>query len=269
VSAREVTVRASSWADLFDCAYRWEGKHILNMRTASNGALALGTALHASTAVFDEARMLGKPVTPDDAAGVLVDRLLHPDEEVDWGEDSITEAEHIGLRLHTKYCTEISPRYEYKSVELRPEPLKIEVPAANTVVKITGQLDRSRVRAESAGVSVSDMKSGKMAVGSDGRAVTKGHWIQLGLYELLVEHSLHQHIAGPAEIIGLQTTKAGRVGTAEVVNARRGLIGTPESPGLIEMAANMLSTGLFPPNPRSITCHPRYCVRWSTCAYHG
>ncbi|EMI4895455.1 PD-(D/E)XK nuclease family protein, partial [Pseudomonas aeruginosa] len=27
-----ITVRASSWGALFDCAFRWEGVHLLKMR---------------------------------------------------------------------------------------------------------------------------------------------------------------------------------------------------------------------------------------------
>jgi hypothetical protein len=46
-------VRASSWGRLFDCAYAWEGTHILGLKKASGLRAQLGTAIHASTAAFD------------------------------------------------------------------------------------------------------------------------------------------------------------------------------------------------------------------------
>lgn len=266
-----VSIRPSSWADLFDCAYRWEARHILGMRLPAGPRLHLGTSLHAGTAAFDQSRIFGKGITPDAAAAVFVDTLHHPKEEVDWKRDDldIKDAESIGLALHGRYCTEVSPRYEYKAVELRVDSFDIEVPEQSITIRVNGTMDRSRVRrGTQGGITVADIKSGARAVGADGKAVTKAHWMQLGLYELGAVYALQEQIAGPAEIIGMQTTKAARVGTAEVHNAQRGLIGTPEQPGLIQMAAVMLKTGLFPPNPKSQTCHPKYCPRWNVCPYH-
>jgi hypothetical protein len=266
-----VSVRPSSWADLFDCAYRWEGKNILGMRSPAGPRMHLGTSLHASTAAFDQSRIFGAGISVGDSADVFVDALHHPKEEVDWKRDdfAIEDAESIGLALHGKYCTELSPRYEYKAVELRIEHLDIEVPEQSITIRVSGTMDRSRVRrGVTGGITVADLKSGVNAVGTDGKAATKGHWMQLGLYELGAVHALQEQIAGPAEIIGMQTTKKARVGVGEVRNAQRGLIGTPEQPGLIQMAAVMLKTGLFPPNPKSMTCGPKYCPRWNTCPYH-
>ncbi|MCT7340572.1 hypothetical protein P4129_07095 [Pseudomonas aeruginosa] len=31
-----ITVRASSWGALFDCAFKWEGVHLLKMRSPSS-----------------------------------------------------------------------------------------------------------------------------------------------------------------------------------------------------------------------------------------
>ena len=61
-----ITIRASSMADLMDCAYRWEGKHLLGMRNPVSQAMILGTAIHAGTAAFDNAKLDGvHPTTTD------------------------------------------------------------------------------------------------------------------------------------------------------------------------------------------------------------
>lgn len=265
-----VPVRSSSWARLFGCAHAWEAVHILGMRSPSSFRAHLGTSIHASTAVYDEGRMNHEPISIDDAAGVFVDMLHNPREDVSPDESiPMRQAEEIGLLLHTKYCTQISPRYQYKAVELRPDPLLIEVPEHKITIELTGALDRSRARDAGAGISISDLKTGAARVDTQGVAKVGADWIQLGLYELLAEHSLGENIAGPAEIIGLQTTKQARIGTAEVPNARRGLIGTEEEPGLIQMAGMMLSSGVFPPNPSDYLCSEKYCVRYPVCKFHN
>ena len=74
-----ITIRASAWGGLFDCAYRFEGIHLLGMRNIVGLRAALGTAIHAGTAAFDQSRIDGRGVTVDDAAGVLVDKLRDPE----------------------------------------------------------------------------------------------------------------------------------------------------------------------------------------------
>ena len=85
------------------------------MRSAAGIRAALGTAIHAGTAVFDQARITGDTVTADDAAGVLVDKLRNPDNEFDASKDdlSMREAETTGITLLTKYCREVSPQYNF------------------------------------------------------------------------------------------------------------------------------------------------------------
>ena len=69
----EMTViRASSLPELFDCPARWEAKHLCGRRLPRSAAAQLGTAVHAGAAVFDVQRILGSPITPDDAAGEVV-----------------------------------------------------------------------------------------------------------------------------------------------------------------------------------------------------
>lgn len=261
-------VRASSWGELFDCAHRWEGKHLLGMRNQVGMAAVLGTAIHASTAAFDQSRITGAGLSPDDTAGVLVDKLRNPDDEfVARDEDmSVAEAERVGLTLHTRYCVEISPRYTFRSVEMETAPLDIDC-GNGVVVRLTGTMDRSRIKVSSEGIGIADLKSGGRAV-EKGAAKTKGHAAQVGTYEMLFEHTTGELITESAEIIGLKTSGKPEVATAEIRNAKRQMLGTDEHKGLIEYAAEMFRSGLFPPNPSSVLCSQKYCARWGSCCFH-
>lgn len=262
------TVRASSFGGLFDCGYRWEGTHILGIQRPSSGAAHLGTAIHAAAASFDAERMAGTDILPDDAAGLFVRALHNPEAPVLWGDDSIKRAELIGIKLTTKYCTEFSPQFEYRAVEMQLKPMDIST--QHGIIRLTGRMDRARVAATGKGLGVWDLKSGKRAVDSKtGAAVTKGHAPQIGIYSLLTAHTLEQPVTEPGGIIGLQTVDDARIGTAQIPNAVEQLVGTPEQPGLIEMAARILHTGVFSPNPQSRLCSQRYCNRWDSCRYHG
>lgn len=262
------TVRASAWGELFDCSHRFEGKHMLGMRNPVGIAAILGTAIHASTAAFDQGRIDHSGLTPDDAAGVLVDKLHHPaDEYVTRDEDmTVPEAEKIGLILHSRYCMEVSPRYTFRSVEMETKPLAIDC-GNGIIVRLTGTMDRSRIKVGHEGIGIADLKSGARAV-EKGTAKTKGHSAQVGTYEMLFEHTTGELITEPAEVIGLKTSGKPEVATGEIRNAKNQMIGTPEHKGLIEYAAVMFKTGLFPPNPSSNLCSPKYCARWALCNFH-
>ena len=260
------SLRASSISDWLDCAYRAEGKYLLGMRGTPSGPAHLGTAIHHGTAVFDQARIDDNPIKPADAAGEFVDRLHHPDEPVNWGDSSIKEAEHVGLRLTSRYCTELSPQYDFLSVEMSTEPLDIDI--GPTTIRLTGTMDRTRVKKANGGIGVSDLKSGKRAVDANGRANTTGHIWQIGVYEILAAHTMGEKITEPGEIIGLQTTRKARIGVGTVPNARAALLGNHGEKGVLEMLAEDLEAGRFKPNPRSQLCSERYCVRWSTCKFH-
>lgn len=263
-----LTVRASSWAGLFDCAYRWEGIHLLKMRNIVGLRAALGTAIHASTAVFDQARITGDTVTATDAAGVLVDKLRDPENEFDPNRDDITmpEAEKVGITLLTKYCAEISPRYQFVAVEMETKPLDIDC-GGGVVVRLTGTMDRARIRKGANGPGIADLKSGSAAV-QKGVAVTKGHGPQVGTYELLYEHTTGEQITDAAEIIGLKTKGTAEIATGTITNGKRVMIGTENQPGLIEFAAEMFHSGRFYPNPKSLLCSDKYCPRYATCPFH-
>jgi hypothetical protein len=260
-------VRASSWPEIFDCAHRFEGKHILGLTKPSGLRAQLGTAIHAGTAAYDAARMEGNSISPDDAAGFLVDTLRKPGQEVDYSQDDITldDAERIGLILHTRYCTEISPKFEFIAVERTIDPFDIDC-GNGIVVRLTGTMDRSRIRKSTNGKGIIDLKSGGAAV-EKGHAKTKGHAPQIGVYEILEAASTGEPCTEPAEIIGLKTRGKPEVATGEIRGATAMMVGTEDSPGLIEYAAEMFRSGLFPPNPASLLCSKRYCPRFEKCRF--
>ncbi|EQB2522406.1 PD-(D/E)XK nuclease family protein, partial [Pseudomonas aeruginosa] len=97
---------------------------------------------------------------------------------------------------------------------------------------------------------------------------TKGHKAQIGTYELLYEHTTGDAITAPAEIIGLKTKGKPEAAVGEIVGARQMMAGSESHRGLIDYAADMFRSGLFPPNPQSPLCSPKYCPRWRTCPYH-
>jgi RecB family exonuclease len=262
-----VTLRASSVSDLLDCPARWKAKHLDGKSIPKAAAAHLGTALHASTAVFDRAAIDGAGLTADEAAGALVDTLHHPDEEVDWRELSPSQAEPIGLALHHDYCTQLSPKQRYRAVELTCESLDIDVDGgglAPVTLRLTGTADRVRETAQ--GLGIADLKTGKRAVDASGRAATQGHAAQLAIYELLASYSLGEEMAAPAQIIGLNTQSL-RVGVGTLSRTQEALVGDPESPGLLDYIAKIFLHDLFYGNPRSLLCSARYCPVYSTCQW--
>lgn len=261
------TVRASSWGSLFSCAYRWEGEHLLGIRKPAGLRAQLGTAIHASTAAFDLARLPGNdPISVDDAASVFVDTLRNPDREVDMQQDDITtrQAEAIGLRLHTSYCLDIAPQFTYVSVEAKLPPLDIDC-GGGIVVRLTGSMDRARVAEAPGGVIIPDVKTGSRVI-AEGEVQIKGRSPQLGTYQIMYEQGEKVPTLG-AQIIGLQTNTKAATGVSKVFDAKRVMVGNDDAPGLIDIAANMFRTGLFAPNPSDVMCSPKFCARWSRCIY--
>jgi len=261
-----ITVRASALAELFDCPARFEAKHIRNLRRPRSAAAQLGTAIHASTAVYDESRMSGQGITADEAAGALVDAIHKPKEEVEWDENSPAVAERIGLALHRRYCREIAPAQEYRGVEVTCERLEI----TDLGLALTGTTDRVRVTAD--GFGIADLKTGKTAVGADGTVATKGHAIQAAVYELLASAAMGLPITAPAQIIGMQTGKTERgqrVGTGEIHAARNILLGDEDAPGLLVHAARILKSGSFYGNPGSRLCGEKYCPAFGLCRFRA
>src|SRR5690606_8553945 len=147
-----------------------------------------GTSVHAGTAAYDQARIDGTGLTVDDAAAVLVDTLHHPDYEVDYHQDdglNVRDAERIGLALHVRYCTEISPQFHSLEVETRLDPMEIDC-GGGIRIRLTGSMDRARVASHGAGVVIPDVKTGSRVV-SRGVAQMKGRSAQTGTYQLMYE----------------------------------------------------------------------------------
>lgn len=264
-------IRASSFGELFDCAHRWEGKYLLGMTMPNSPRALIGTGVHAATAVFDQSRIDGgSPISVDDAAGVAVDAIKERIklEGARWTTEDPSEKEvnAIAIGVTARYCERVSPNYEFEAVELTTVPLAITC-HNGIVIELTGTLDRARVRAGSHGIS--DVKTGRNAV-VHGRASTKRHRAQIGTYELLYENTTGNRITAPGEIIGLSTGKGFETGTADVVGAKRLLLGDGPGArfqGLIEDASLYFAADRFPGNPQSTLCDARYCPRYGRCAY--
>jgi hypothetical protein len=262
---RMVTIRASALSEFFDCPARAEAKHLLGLRCPTTAGATIGTAIHASTAVYDRSVIESGGITVDEAAGAAVDAIRKPKEETIWDDDEgQDEAERIAIALHGRYCAEIAPTQTYAAVEVKCERLEI----TDIGLALTGTTDR--VRKVGDGFGIADIKSGKNAVRADGHVETKGAAYQLGVYELLAERASDIPITEPAQVIGLQagkTAKGQRVGTGTVSGVRDVLIGDEESPGVLQAVATMIHSGVFFGNPRSTLCHEKYCPIFNRCKY--
>jgi RecB family exonuclease len=265
-----VPIRASSLSDLLDCPARWEAKYIYGMRLPSGPRAILGKAVHAGTAVYDLSRIQGTSLTPDEAAGAVVDAIRKPQEEVDWKADEDLKpatVESISLGLHGLYCANVAPKQDYIGVEVTCDALEI----SDLGLVLTGTTDRVR-RDEYGRLGIADLKTGGNAVAADGTVNTKGHGVQLAVYEVLAANATGQNIEAPAQIIGLQTakTKKGmRVGVGEVQSAMTALVGTEDFPGILEHVSRLIHSGLFHGNPRSQLCSEKYCPAWRVCRFRA
>lgn len=258
-----ITIRASSFGSLFDCPARWVATHLEKRRMPQSANAALGTAIHAGTAVFDADRV--KHIEPSISAAedAAVESVRQPREETIWDDESADKAEKVARSLVGRYCTLESPRHEFVAVEASVESLVI----SDLAIELTGHVDR--VRATDEGYGIADLKSGKTAVGTDGRAKTHGHGAQMGVYELVAQAATQLPITAPAQIIGLQTNltpEKQRIGTGEIVGAREVLLGDETRSGLLVTAAKIVHGDIEAwGNPKSMMCSPKYCPIYSTC----
>lgn len=265
-----VTIRASSWGDLMDCAYRWEGKHVLGMKMPAGVRALLGSAFHHATAEWDGSHLAGQPLPADEVAQMLVDFMRDPGFEVDYSDNfTVREAIPIGLKLLALYMQTINPLH-FAAVELTINPIDVDL-GDGLVIRMTGTLDRARVRRNEygqAGYGIDDVKTGVLAVVM-GEARTRIHKAQLGVYELLAERSLQQPFDLPARVIGCRTSFEPEIAIAEVPNAREALLGFDDQPGMLHVAGMYLKAGIFPPNPSSSLCADKFCPRFNQCKYRG
>lgn len=293
------TVRASSWKTLFSCQLSWYFSNVLKLRLASASIAMIGTAVHAGTAIFDAPRLRGDEVSVDEAVEAALAILYDDDVEVSWDSASqMRAAESVVVRLVTKYCLEVAPNVTYSAVEVRCEDLHINT--EHGVIVTTGTIDRVRLRGYSmddagdlmeltgpvermiAGEdcsivtkeNVRDLKTGMQAVvWSDGgeRVATIGaHHMQVGIYTFMTEQQLNRSLDAPAEITGMSTAKDGDIVTTDIRDVRTALLGTEKFPGMIDLAAKTLKSGLFAPNPSSPMCSPKYCPGYEChCPYRA
>ena len=260
----EFNLRASSISDLFDCAKRWEARNVLKVHQPSSGAAHLGTAIHAGTGAYDTAALTGAHISIDDATGVLIDTLYTTDTDIDWDDDiNPKKSEPIARKLLSGYCDTIAPAHEYVAVESRCDDLSIAIDGV--ILTLTGTIDR--VRRENGQFGISDIKTGKTAVATDGSVNAAKHTMQLGAYEILAQHSLGVALTAPAEIIGMQTNAKARIGSGITDAPRDVLLGDDNRIGLLEIAASIMKAGLFPPNSRSMLCNEKYCPIYRKCGY--
>lgn len=267
MSQRVIPIRASSWAGLFDCGYKWEWEVLLGRRGPSGLRAHLGTSIHASTAAFDAGRLPGgNPLSVDEAASVFIDSLHNPRYDINLQQDDLKmrDAERIGLLLHTLYCHDVSPMFNFRSVEQELQPLDIDC-GGGVTVRLTGTMDRARVAESDDGAVIPDVKTGTRVI-ENGEAMIKGRSAQLGTYQLMYEAGTGELTAG-GQVIALKTSKKPEVAVSRVFDAKRVMLGTEDAPGLIQHAADMLRTGSFKPNPSSQLCSERYCARWNHCTY--
>jgi hypothetical protein len=274
----EQHVRASSIKDALDCAMRFEAKHILGIRIAGNGVSHLGTALHAGTGAYDQSVIDGKPISHDEAVGRFVDSLRLPnnpeepaEDEVRWDEEfPLTDAEKVGVRGVVNYIEKVGSLRRYHAVEAKLEKFPVRFDKHKVVIVLTGKTDRIRekLKRDGVGYGITDVKSGKTRVTKDSRVSSRAEKAQLGVYELIAEKGKNIQITEPAEIAGISTAQHANVATLEIPGTREALVGTGETPGVLDFLAKMLRTGLFPPNPSSFLCGKRFCPIYSRCPYH-
>jgi hypothetical protein len=230
----------------------------------SSANAALGTAVHTGTAVFDESRLPERsPVSLDDAKQAAFEAATKPRDDVDWEDEQPAKVADVAVSLTERYCTLFAPTVEYAAVEISVDSLLL----TDLDIVLTGHTDR--VRRTEGGLGICDLKTGKTAVGTDGKAKTHGHAAQMGVYEIVAETALGVRMDLPAEIIGLQTNLTPdkqRIGTGEIEGAREVLIGNEEHTGLLNVAAQLVHGEIAPwGNPKSMFCHKRYCPQFNKC----
>ncbi len=270
-------VRASSVAEMFDCPLRWAMKNIEGLRMPASAPARIGTAVHRSTAAYDESRVDGIDfLSIDDAADLVVETIRGDDEEVDWGGVNIDKAIEIGLGCHTKYCSEIGAEMQYAAVELSLSELVVDVPLSedrNVEITLTGTLDRIRMEAveeyNDAGIPIVKVHHGIADVKTGARAVSQKpskHKAQLGVYELLAGQEGYD-IDLPAQILALQTSSNYEAAVHTVPDAALTLLGTEGDPGLLTYMADMIERETFYGNASSILCDEKYCPHWKDCKF--
>ena len=280
MSDLDFTIRASSIAELVDCPQRWAAKYLMGERLPATAPAIIGTAVHKSTAEYDRSRLdknEARWLSCDDTAEIVEEVLRDPPEEVNWGGVTKEKAKAIGIGCHSRYCFDVAPLQFYTHVEatLTEMPIEIDLADGRTVtITLTGTLDRVRELAEEYeapdGTPQFNVSYGIADVKTGGRALSQSpsrHKAQLGVYELLAEHSLDTRISLPGQILALQTSANYEAAIKEVENCTAALLGNEYQKGLLHHAANMLASGDFYGNASSFLCSEKYCPAYDWCLF--
>lgn len=260
-------IRASSFATLFDCPHRFEGTQLLGMRMPARAPTVIGSAIHSGAAIFDQARLDGDQPSINDAIDAAADYVRNPRDEVEWDDTTPGKAVDIAAAVTLSYCNDISPQFTFTKVESKCDSLDVQA-TNGTVIRFTGHIDRQQVVGNSLGII--DLKSGQRVVKADGSVAVEIHGAQLATYELL--ELMDAHTSGapnilPAQIIALPTAGKQKPAIVPVANPHKVLIGDAQNKGLIDYAAEMIKSGSFYGNPRSMLCSEKYCPRWANCFF--
>jgi hypothetical protein len=267
MSGELVSMRASGLAELFDCQARWKAHHIDKIHSPTYGRSHLGTSVHMGTGWFDNETTLDDG-NPD--VEIAVDKFLetlNDDQNVVWTDIPKNKAKDIGVALVNKYCTEISPQFEWVKVEALCEPIELTMPNG-VIFEITGHVDR--VYRANGGHGIVDVKTGYGVIDANDEVAVDKHGVQLSVYELLemmAEAETGIRIDQPALIIGMSTSGSPRIEVAPVENPRSLLFGDDEHIGYLEAASKIVEDGAYVGNTRSMLCNPRYCPAFETCFY--
>lgn len=261
---RTVRLWASGLPELLDCSFRWASKQQRWRERRLDGSAHTGIAVHGATALFDHAKLAERPITSADAVDYFMEKFREPEGDVTWQEDfSERKAEAGGIAVVGRYCHDISPRVEYRAIEVKLEPLEVACNNDLTLV-LSGRLDRVRVRrgahGEIIGAGPVELKSGR-ALNSDGTVKMATHAVQLGTYELIAKmahYTVGDKMNLPFEVVGLDTHQ-GKVATAIAPEAADILTGDGVHRGVLEHAADVIASGRFIGNPSSRLCSAKYC----------
>jgi hypothetical protein len=276
----EFHIRASGLWEWADCPQRAYIKQIEGVRLPTTPPAIIGTAVHKSTAEFDRSRLDKNEahwLSCDDTAEIVEEVLSNPQEEVNWGGVTKETAKAIGIGCHSRYCFDVAPLQFYTHVEetLTEMPIDIGIADGRVVrLTLTGTLDRVREIATEFALpdgtpqfdvsyGIADVKTGARAVSQPGGR----HKAQLGVYELLAEHTLDIKMTLPGQILALQTSSNYEAEVKEVPNCAAALVGNEHQKGLLHHIASMLASGDFYGNANSFMCSEKYCPAWDWCLF--
>jgi hypothetical protein len=264
--ADPIPIRASSVAGIIDCPLRGLSIQLgLVKQLPSTAPACIGSAVHGSTAAFDKAVVSGNPISAYDASEIAEDYIRHPPEEVNWGGMTEKQALTRALGVHTRYCSDISGLMVYEHVELPLAELVVDVDGVG--ILLTGTLDRiysdGRYKQDGGKRGITDLKSGARACSQK----PGKHKAQIGVYELLAEHTLGVNMGLPGVIVRLQTSNDYEVDQVAIPDARAALLGTDKQVGLLQHIGHMLKTGDWYGNSSSYLCSDKYCPLFDGCIF--